>query len=170
MRELHNLTAPRVAQHAKIEAPMGPQSHVDTTPAGVHTPFVRQFHSFNQKADRVDMWTCGLLIIKSDQCPQIRSGAGPPPLSKYQPGGAAVLLASSPTPPHWGDPFLCPPVASTQTSQLEQTWQRICSSSWSHSFIDIHSHHHCAGVAGPTRITTVRAQLGPLALLLSGPS
>ena len=50
MRQFHSFTAPRVAQQAKIEAPMGPQGHVDTTPAGVHTPFVRQFHSFNRKS------------------------------------------------------------------------------------------------------------------------
>ena len=32
--QFHN---PRVAQEAKIEALMGPQGHVDTTSAGVHT-------------------------------------------------------------------------------------------------------------------------------------
>ena len=49
MRQLYSFIASRVSQKAKIEAPLRPQGRVDTSPVAVHSRFLRQINSFDQK-------------------------------------------------------------------------------------------------------------------------
>ena len=84
----------------KLEDVSGPNGPVDTTPAGVHTRFVRQFRSFHRKRPKrghVD----SVFLNNSSRCPHFR---GVRPWSFRSHRAVAVTTPA----PHWGEPFRCP--------------------------------------------------------------